>query len=113
MKDNEKVPNYICRVILVTNEMRACGETLYEQVIVEKVLRSLTPQFDYIVVAIELSKDTNTMIIEELHSSLEAQELRMDERNFERESEEALKASFVKKSIKQAWFENKKNPGGV
>ena len=57
MKNNEKVSEYISRMILITNEMKACGETLSEQVIIEKVLRSLTPQFDYIVVAIEHSKD--------------------------------------------------------
>ncbi|KAK2399809.1 hypothetical protein QL285_049575 [Trifolium repens] len=42
MKNNEKVPEYISRMILITNEMKACGETLSEQVIIEKVLRSLT-----------------------------------------------------------------------
>lgn len=101
MKDNEKVFEYISRVILITNEMKAYGETLFEQVIVEKVLRSLTPKFDYIVVAIEHSKDLDTMRIEELQSSLEAQELRLIERTSEREVEQALKASFVKKDQKQ------------
>ena len=64
MKSSEKVSEYISRVILITNEMRACGETLSEQVIIEMVLRSLTPQFDYIVVAIEHNKDLETMKIE-------------------------------------------------
>ncbi|KAK2364715.1 hypothetical protein QL285_089556 [Trifolium repens] len=97
MKNNEKVSEYISRMIVITNEMKACGETLSEQVIIEKVLRSLTPQFDYIVVAIEHSKDLETMRIEELQSSLEAHELRLTERTSEKEVEEALKASFVKK----------------
>ncbi|KAK2369275.1 hypothetical protein QL285_082421 [Trifolium repens] len=88
-------------MILITNEMKACGETLSEQVIIEKVLRSLTPQFDYIVVAIEHSKDLSTMRVEELESSLDAHELRMTERTSEREAEQALKASFVKKDQKQ------------
>ncbi|KAK2363545.1 hypothetical protein QL285_088517 [Trifolium repens] len=101
MKNNEKVSEYISRVIVITNEMKACGETLSEQVIIEKVLRSLTPQFDYIVVAIEHSKDLSTMRVEELQSSLEAHELRMTERTSEREAEQALKASFVKKDQKQ------------
>ncbi|KAK2397497.1 hypothetical protein QL285_059065 [Trifolium repens] len=101
MKNNEKVPEYISRVIVITNEMKACEETLSEQVIIEKVLRSLTPQFDYIVVAIEHSKDLSTMRVEELQSSLEAHELRMTERTSEREAEQALKASVVKKDQKQ------------
>jgi hypothetical protein len=88
MKNNEKVSEYISRVILITNEMKACGETLSEETIMEKVLRSLTSQFDYIVVAIEHSKDLSTMRIEELQSSLEAQELRLTERTSEREVEQ-------------------------
>jgi hypothetical protein len=100
MKNNEKVSEYISRVILITNEVKACGETLSEQVIIEKILRSLTPQFDYIVVSIEHSKDLETMRMEELQSSLEAQELCMTERASERKVEQTLKASFVKKDQK-------------
>lgn len=46
MKNNEKIPDYISKVILITNQMKSCGETLSEHVIIEKALRSLTPQFD-------------------------------------------------------------------
>lgn len=81
MKKNEKVPDYIPRVIAVTNEIKTCGETLSKKTIIEKVLRSLTPQFDYIFVALEHSKDTSTMKIEELHSSLKARELWLIEIN--------------------------------
>ena len=114
MKNNEKVPEYISRMILITNEMKACGETLSEQVIIEKVLRSLTPQFDYIVVAIEHSKDLSSMRIEELQSSLEAQELRLTERNSEREVEQqALKADSGKNYQKKSWSEAKRRSDGV
>lgn len=65
--------------------MKSCGEALFEKVIIEKVLRLFTPQFNYIVVATKHSKDTNTMRIEELQSSLETQELHLTERNFEQE----------------------------
>lgn len=113
MKDNEKVPQYTSRVIVVTNDMKACGETLSELVIIDKVLRSLTPQLDYMVVAIEHSKDTRTTGIEELQSSLNAQELRQIERNSKREFEQALKASSNKKYQKQTWLEaNKRHSNG-
>src|SRR3954465_3076079 len=111
MKNNEKVSEYISRVIVITNEMKACGETLSEQVIIEKILRSITPQFDYIDVSVEHSKDLETMRIEELQSSLEAQELRLTERTSEREVEQALKASFVKKDQKHSWSESKNRRG--
>ncbi|KAK2431500.1 hypothetical protein QL285_029719 [Trifolium repens] len=114
MKNNEKVSDYISRMILITNEMKACGETLSEQVIIEKVLRSLTPQFDYIVVAIEHSKDLSSMRIEELQSSLEAQELRLTERTSEREVEQqALKADSGKNHQKKSWSEAKRRSDGV
>ena len=97
MKDNEKVSEYISRVILITNEMKACGETLSKQVIIEKILRSLTSQFDYIVVEIEHSKDLSTMKVEELQSSLEAHELHMTARTSERKVEQqALKVTLVR-----------------
>ncbi|XP_050903136.1 uncharacterized protein LOC127115709 [Lathyrus oleraceus] len=111
MEDNEKIPDYISRVIMITNKMKSYGETLSEQVIIEKVMRSLTPQFDYIVVEIECSKDLRTMRIKELQSS-EAQEFHLSERTFERGVEHALKASFGKKSQKQSRSEAKKRHGG-
>lgn len=66
MKNKEKVLDYIFRVILITNEIKSCGETLYDDRIVEEVLRFITLQFDYILVAIEYFKDLSTMRVEEL-----------------------------------------------
>lgn len=66
IKNNEKILDYISRVIMVTNEMNSCGEMVSEQVIIKKALRSLTLGFDYIVVAIKHFKDTSTMRVEEL-----------------------------------------------
>ncbi|XP_050908893.1 uncharacterized protein LOC127122631 [Lathyrus oleraceus] len=114
MKNNEKVLDYISRVILITNEMKSYGETLFEESIIEKVLRSLTPQIDYIMVAIEDSKDLSTMRIGELQSSLEAQEFRLPERNSEMEVEQqSLKAASNKKYHKQSWSEVRKRFDGV
>ena len=45
--------------------------------IVEKILRSMTPKFDYVVCSIEESKDIDTLTIDELQSSLIIHEQRM------------------------------------
>ena len=50
--------------------MRCHGEEMRDVTIVEKILRSLTDKFNYIVCSIEESKDTNTLTIDELQSSL-------------------------------------------
>lgn len=52
------------------------------------------------------------MRVEELHSSLEAQELCLIERNSKRETKQSFQASFGQKNKKQAWLKNKKNNGG-
>lgn len=47
-------------------------------VIVDKILRSMNRQFDYVVAAIEESRDHNATIIDELQSSLLVHEQRMN-----------------------------------
>lgn len=44
---------------------------------VEKLLRTLSPQFDYIMVAIKECKDVENMAVEELQGSLEAHKLKV------------------------------------
>ncbi|KAL1194022.1 hypothetical protein V5N11_005517 [Cardamine amara subsp. amara] len=56
--------------------------------IVEKILRTLTKKFTYVVVSVEESKDT-TMTIDELHSSLSVQEQKFKRLSYE-EDDHAL-----------------------
>ncbi|CAL0320942.1 unnamed protein product [Lupinus luteus] len=66
MEVNEKVADFFNRVIDITNQMKASGETITDQTIVEKILRTLAPRFDHIVVAIEESKNLAILKVEEL-----------------------------------------------
>lgn len=70
MKTGESVIDYISKVMSVANKMKLHGENMKDVTIVEKIIRSLNEKFNYIVCLIEESKDTNEMLIDELHSSL-------------------------------------------
>ena len=67
------------------------------------MLRSLITIFDYIVVTIEEAKNLSEMKLEELQASLEAHEMRLQQRNSEREkeNEQALQSRFIKKAGKE------------
>ncbi|XP_022007712.1 uncharacterized protein LOC110906973 [Helianthus annuus] len=59
------------------NQLRLNEERVEEQRIVEKILRSLTRKYESVVVAIEESKDLNTISTEELLGILQSHELRL------------------------------------
>ena len=97
------------------NQMKACGEAMTDQQIVEKVMRTLSSRFDFIVVAIQESKDVKTLKIEELQSSLEAHELMVSKRSTERSIQQALQVQTVKKDDydrKNFFKKGKKNSKG-
>lgn len=81
MKETESVEDFYNRVILLLNQMRLNGETIEDKRVVEKILRSLTGKFEYIVVAIEESKDLASLSLKNLLGILQSYELRM--RNFD------------------------------
>lgn len=53
MKNNETVDEYFTRTLVVANKMAAQGENLEQTAIVEKVLRSMTMKFNYVVCSIK------------------------------------------------------------
>ncbi|XP_076937356.1 uncharacterized protein LOC143604910 [Bidens hawaiensis] len=70
MKEGEGVTDYLDRVMVVSNAMRNCGEVMTDVKIVEKILRSITENFNFVVCSIEESNDTVAMTMDELQSSL-------------------------------------------
>ena len=77
MKIAESVNDYFGRTLTIANKMRTQGERMDDVVIVEKILRSLTSKYDYIVCSIEESNDLDIMSIDELQSSLLVHEQRI------------------------------------
>jgi len=90
MQNGECVNDYISRVMIIANDMRATGEIMDDGHIVEKILRTLSDKYNYIVCSIKESKDINTMTIDELHSSLLVHEHKIQRKEV---AEQALKVT--------------------
>ncbi|XP_006588014.1 uncharacterized protein [Glycine max] len=89
MTDKESVQEYLSRVSTVVQQMRSYGETMTNEHVVGKVLRSLTNKYDHVVAAIEESKDMADYTFDELMGSLQAHEERLN-RNGEKKEEKAF-----------------------
>ncbi|KAA8526263.1 hypothetical protein F0562_008534 [Nyssa sinensis] len=70
--------------------MRIHGDKTEDVTIIEKILRSMTPKFNFVVCSIEESKDIDELSIEELQGSLQVHEQKINQQEKE---EQALKAS--------------------
>ncbi|MCH86730.1 retrovirus-related Pol polyprotein from transposon TNT 1-94 [Trifolium medium] len=92
MKDNESVDDYFSRTLAIANKITAHGERMDQIKVVEKVLRSVTSKFNYVVCFIEEFNDVTALTIDELQSSLLVHEQRMKITQ-EKDEEQALKIS--------------------
>ena len=88
MKEGESVDEYFVRTLAIVTKMKSHGEKVEQLTIVEKILRSMTAKFDYVVCSIEESNNVTTMTIDELQSSLMVHEQRM---RWHKEEEQVLK----------------------
>jgi gag-polypeptide of LTR copia-type len=76
MNNIEGVLDYITRVQTVMNQLKRNGESISEQRVVEKFLRSLNDTFENMICAIEESKDLTKLAVDVLDGSLLAHEQR-------------------------------------
>jgi hypothetical protein len=49
MEENESVLDFLTRVIRFVNQIMVCGEVITTKLVIVKILRSLTPKFNYLV----------------------------------------------------------------
>ncbi|XP_061341661.1 uncharacterized protein LOC133287976 [Gastrolobium bilobum] len=90
MKSGESIADYFSRVMTIVNKMRIHGDRTEEITVIEKILRSLTAKFNFVVCAIEESKDIDDLSLDELQSSLVVHEHKFKQEDTD---EQALKAS--------------------
>ena len=76
MYNDESVANYFLRVDEIVNCMKNLGEEVKEAVVVEKVLRSLSPRFESKFSTIEEKENLQKLKMSQLHGILTAYEMR-------------------------------------
>lgn len=91
MHNDESVANYFLRVDEIVNCMKNLGEEIKETVVVEKVLRSLSPRFESKVSTIEEKENLLSLTMSQLHGILTTYEMRKGGPSDKREA--AFKAS--------------------
>ncbi|XP_075515526.1 uncharacterized protein LOC142550172 [Primulina tabacum] len=78
MEDKESILEYDSRLRQLSNEAHSLGDPMSNERLVNKVLRSLPEKFNVKLCAIEESKDTSTINLDELMSSLRTFEMNLD-----------------------------------
>ncbi|KAI5680165.1 hypothetical protein M9H77_01392 [Catharanthus roseus] len=89
MKSGESVSDF-SRTMSIVNKMLISGEKMEDVIVVEKILRSMTPKFNYVVCSIEESKNIDLLSLDELQASLLVHEKKITQQDKE---EQALLAS--------------------
>jgi hypothetical protein len=77
MTESKNVDQFMTRVMGIVNWIRLTGETITDQRIVEKIIRSLPNKFKMVVTTILESKDLSNFSIDELIGSLVTHETRL------------------------------------
>ncbi|KAL5752045.1 hypothetical protein ACOSQ2_022552 [Xanthoceras sorbifolium] len=70
MNSGENISDFFSRTMAIVNKIHIHGEKIEDMTVVEKILRSLSPKFNYVVCSIEESKDLDILSIDELQGSL-------------------------------------------
>ena len=108
MEESESISDYFSRVLAVVNQLKRNGEDVDEVKVMEKILRTLNPSFDFIVTNIEENKDLKTMTIKQLMGSLQAYEEKQKRKIKQKEATEQL----LQLNVKEANYANYKSQRG-
>ncbi|KAI5337779.1 hypothetical protein L3X38_017050 [Prunus dulcis] len=96
MRDDEILSGYITRLLELVNQMKGYGEDLTKGRIVQKLLISLTKEFDPVCYVIEQTRDIETIEVQEVIAALRGFAQRLD-----RHAENTTEKAFSSMSINQ------------
>ncbi|XP_050113855.1 uncharacterized protein LOC126592151 [Malus sylvestris] len=94
MKEGENISNYYFRLLVIVNQMKRIGEKLDDVCVMEKIIQSLTSNFEHVVTTIEESKNLETMSAEELLGSFLVHEQRIQKNASPTMLEQALELTL-------------------
>ncbi|XP_025014648.1 uncharacterized protein LOC112536237 [Ricinus communis] len=100
MKSGESVTDYFSRTMAIVNKMRIHGDRTYDVAVVEKILRSMTPKFNFVVCSIEEDHVIEELSIDELYGHYQSEcRVNLNKENGERtnfaENEEEVSLLMV------------------
>ncbi|KAI5313815.1 hypothetical protein L3X38_042991 [Prunus dulcis] len=96
MRDDETLSGYLTRLLELVNQMKGYGEDLSKGRLVQKLLISLTKEFDPVCYVIEQTKDIEMIEVQEVIAALRGFAQRLD-----RHAENTTKKAFSSMSINQ------------
>ena len=94
MKEIETVESFYTIFVGLINQLKSHGEAIEDQRVVKKILRSLPPRFENLVVTLEEYTDMSTFTIDELQDSLINHEQRLSRTNTSLEGAFAAQSSI-------------------
>lgn len=102
VEERQSITDFLTGVTKLENQIKVYGEVSTSRLVVAKILRSLTPKFDHVVVAIEELKDLSTFTNEELQGMFESHEQRMVEIAASKsKSDKALQVQSTNRKLRQ------------
>nr|GMD78316.1 Retrovirus-related Pol polyprotein from transposon TNT 1-94 [Ipomoea batatas] len=89
MKEGENFTEFYSRTMAIVNKLRIHGDKVEDSVVNEKILRSMTTKYNFVVCATEEGNDLNLLTLDELESSILVHERKLNRHG--NEAEQALK----------------------
>ncbi|CAL8990236.1 unnamed protein product [Prunus brigantina] len=102
MKPDDYVDEYFSKTMAIASKMQLHGDKMDDVTIIEEILRSMSPKFNYVVCAIEEANDIETMSLDELQSSLLVHEQKFKSHDTSKEKK-ALKVFTNNDSSSSSW----------